>query len=64
MTDDLDDIDEADVDPVVEVVAMAIRATVSDRSRWGLPWEKLPHRLRAEYREEARAAIAAYKRAI
>lgn len=59
MNDDLDEID-----PVVEAVAMAIRDTVADRSRWGLPWTKLPHRLRSEYREEAKAAIAAYKKVL
>jgi hypothetical protein len=47
---------------IIEAVAMAIRSTVADRSRWGKPWEKLPERLRADYREEAVAAIAAHRR--
>jgi hypothetical protein len=53
-----------DNDPAVEAVAMAIRQTCCDRLRWGKPWEHLPQRVREDYRNEARAAIEAYRKVI
>jgi hypothetical protein len=56
--------DEEEIDQIVEPVARAIRSTCADRSRWGVDWERLPRRLREDYRAEARAAIAAYRKVI
>lgn len=56
--------DDEEIDMVVEAVAMAIRQTCCDRRRFGKDWDKLPRRLREDYRAEARAAIAAHNRVL
>jgi hypothetical protein len=61
--------DDEDVDPVIETVAIAIRDAVCNRlgvggrPGQGRPWANLPAQLRVSYREEAVAAITAYKMA-
>jgi hypothetical protein len=59
--------DDEPVDPVEEVVAIAIRAefvrmSTEDRPP-PRPWDRISEHQRKQYRKEARAAIAAFRKA-
>jgi hypothetical protein len=50
-------------DEEVEIGAQALRATVGARGNNPRPWAALPERLKADYREEARAVLEAVRAA-